>query len=252
MNIDQSSANFAALLVGETPRFDGARRVLDASDAFCAVIDEIDQTVVGTSLHFSTGDCDLALAVQARRVIAVSGTDDPAAKPLVGQVLTAEPQPEHTVLREAIAQLAARAQASGHLSVETGTLEPELTGKTGQLSADALTLPDARPPAPRPVLSADEIVTAFAPLTHAIAAYDHTGVTDTKGDADSLAELDKLAETIDPDHLPEPLTLTRVESAFADGMASAVMTGDACFVVFALEAEQLFDAMDRYSAIVRT
>ena len=252
MSIDQSSAKFAALLVGEAPRFDGAHRVLDTSDAYSSVIDEIDQTVVGTSLRFSSGDSSLALAVQARRVIAVSDTDDPAARPLVGQVLTADPQPEHALVRAAIARLAECAQTAGRLSVDTGPLEPDLMGKTGQLPADALAQPDARPATPRPVLAAAEIVTAFAPLAHAIAAYDHSGTTDAKGDADSLAELDRLAGDIDLNHLPEPLILTVVESALADGMAAASMTGDGYVVLFAVEAERLFDVMDRYSEIART
>lgn len=89
MSADKTLADRIAALAAETPEMDGAARVLSVRGGVLeAMLDEIDQTVLGAELQFETDGKRLALLAGGRRLVAlraVDGVDAPDAilgKPL--------------------------------------------------------------------------------------------------------------------------------------------------------------------------
>ena len=216
-----------ALLSDENPVFSYGKRELKPRVNHCAILAEIDQTLIGTMLRFETQGDHLCLAVNGRRVIGVENSNDPNLAELLDVFLASEDHEQHSELSSAIGRFSKRARETDQLSVETQSLSEKYADVTGHVSVTMLDIA-RRPGRDQPFTKkGDMILHEFSPFAEAIVWFDSESLEASNGDQELVSELESQFRRVPFESASEQMEFKIVEDGCVRGMSLANVVVDA-------------------------
>ena len=122
------------LLVSERPQFDGRKRMLDASNAMRAILQEIDGAELGSQLVFTAGAFHLGLNVSNGNVISVAASNIPGLAALTSISLMPGQDEDVLALADAICAIGEEAAQTQELFLEACELPDQVADEPGRIS----------------------------------------------------------------------------------------------------------------------